>query len=173
MNKKTLWLIIGLLAVLIAAGIALLAFVRVRDAKLFGEVHKVRTYGGTNYVVELLETTVGKVDTGCVLIVYARLINRNPFDVALQRDWFVLMDDDKDYFQPVVASGQQPAIRIPANGTIEKESLQFVVPDDSLRGKIALMIGYRYFALIKSEKPFAGKLRKGQYLNFQQRDWQP
>lgn len=171
MKTKLQWGI-GIGAVLvIAVCLALLAGGRVQDARQFGQAHQVRTYSGTNYVFQFVEATVGKVDTGCVLIVYARIENPNPFPLTLNRDWFVLMDHDKDYFLPVATSGQTGAITIPAQGMVEKEALSYVVPDDSLQGILAVSIGHYYFARFKSEKPLSRPLEPGKFVTFRQSNW--
>ncbi|MCG3147419.1 MAG: hypothetical protein PCFJNLEI_00859 [Verrucomicrobiae bacterium] len=171
MKNKLAWTL-GLGAVLvIGASLALLAWLRVDDARQFGQAYKVRTVSGTNYVFQFIETTVGRVATGYVLIVSARLENPNPFPLTLLRDWFVLIDHDKDYYQPILTSGQLPTIAMPANGLLEKEELHYVVPDDTLAGLLALNVGYQYLATFKSDKPMTRQLEPGQFYKFRQRDW--
>ncbi|MEI6083362.1 MAG: hypothetical protein WCS70_03580 [Verrucomicrobiota bacterium] len=165
------WLI-GVVALLvIAVCTALLVWLRLGDARLFGQAYKVRTYAGTNYVFQFIETTVGKVESGCVLIVSARIENPNPVTLTLQRDWFVLADHDKDYYQPVLTTGQTGTITIPANGVAEKEAFHFVVPDDTLTGLLALSVGHHYFAMFKSDKPMSRQLTKGQFVTVRQLNW--
>jgi hypothetical protein len=170
-KNKLPWVLGGAAVLMIAVCTALLAWLRMGDARQFGKSYSVRTYAGTNYVFQFIETTVGKAETGCVLIVYARIENPNPAPLVLQRDWFVLVDNDKDYFQPVPVAGQSKTITIPAHGITEKEALSFVVPDDTLNGVLALTIGHQYFARIKSDKPMSRPLRKGQYVTFRQVNW--
>jgi len=170
-KSKLPWLLGGGAVLVMAICLALLAWLRLGDARQFGQAYKVKTYDGTNYVFQFIETTVGKVETSCVLIVYARIENPNPAPLTLKRDWFVLVDDDKDYFQPVATTGQSSTITIPANGVAEKEALSFVVPDDTLNGMLALNVGHRYFATFKSSKPLSRPLLKGQYVTFRQLNW--
>jgi len=111
--------------------LGLLAMLRVQEAKEFRQPHSVETYGGTNYIVQLTEAAVGKTETGCVLIIYLRLENRNPYDVTLNRNWFVLVDQDKDYYLPSTTGTQTELIKLPANGVLDREMLSFTVPDDT------------------------------------------
>ena len=109
---------------------------RVNEARQFSQSYQVQSYTGTNYVVKLLETTVGKVETGHVVIVYARFENPNPTEVVLKREWFVLVDHDKDYYLPTISGTQTPLIKLPPNGVLEKEALSYAVGDDSFAGTI-------------------------------------
>jgi len=168
MNKKLIG--VGALAV-IAVSIALTAWLRVHAARQFAEPVQVQTYSGTNYVVQILEATVGKAVTGCVLLVSARLENPNAFDLTLQRDWFYLVDGDKDYFAPVTTGTQTGLIKLPAHGTAEKEAFSYVVPDDTLAGTIAFAAGHHYLVLIKNAKPLSEPLQAGQFRTFRQRSW--
>jgi hypothetical protein len=72
----------------ITIGVSLgsLAMLRIREVNEFREPHLVETYGRTNYVVQLTKVTVGKAETGCVLIVYLRLQNPNAYTVTLRRN---------------------------------------------------------------------------------------
>ena len=171
MKHKLPWLLGGGAVLVIAVCTALLAVLRVENARQFGKSYNVHTYAGTNYVFQFIETTVGKAETGTVLIVYARIENPNPAPLVLQRNWFVLVDHDKDYFQPVLVAGQSKTITIPAHGLAEKEALHFVVPDDTLNGVLALSVGHQYFAKLKSDKPLSQPLHKGQYITFRQINW--
>lgn len=150
---------------------AFLATIRVDEARQFSQPYRVKNYAGTNYVVRLVETTVGKVETGLVVIVYVRLENPNPTEITLLRDSFVLVDHDKDYFLPTTTGAQGPLIRLPANGVIDKEALSFAVDDDSFAGVVALMIGHQYFVLVKNEKPWTRHLHEGHFMTFRSRDW--
>jgi hypothetical protein len=157
--------------VVIGASIGLLAWFRIQESRHLTQPCTVQTYGGTNYVFQVLETTVGKIDTGYAVIVYARLANPNPYEVVLNRKWFVLVDHDKDYFQPSTTGTQTELIKLPPNGVVEKESLSFAVPDDSFGGTIGLQIGMNYWVMIKDEKPFIRKLQNGAFITFRSRNW--
>lgn len=96
MKNKWLKIIIGVIVVVNVISLSTFAWLRLRDAREFSQPIPVHTYGGTNYIVQLLETAVGRVDTGCMVIVSLRLENPNPFEVVLNREWFVLMDYEKE-----------------------------------------------------------------------------
>ena len=171
MNRK-LQIIVGAVALaVIGACLTFMAFSRVESARQFGQSYRVQTFTGTNYVVQLLETTVGKVDTGSVVIVYARFENPNPTDLVLKREWFVLADHDKDYYLPTTSGTQTPLIKVPANGVLDKEALSYAVGDDSFDGALALEIGHHYFVLVKNDKPWTRHLGAGQFVTFHSRDW--
>src|SRR5438067_2436744 len=99
MRKLQVSLGLGAIGVIVVC-VAFLATTRVKEAREFSQGYRVQTMTGTNYVVQMLETTVGKVETGHVVIVYARFENPNPSEVVLRRDWFVMVDHDKDYYLP-------------------------------------------------------------------------
>jgi len=170
-NRHIQRLVAVIALVVIAVSFGLLAVLRVRDAKEFHRPHPVRTYGGTNYVVQLTEVVVGKTDTGCVLIVYLRLRNPNPYDVTLNRNWFVLMDHAKDYYLPSTTGTQTELIKLPANGVLDREMLSFTVADDTFAGAVALLAGREYMVLLKDEDPFEMRLRNGEFRSFQRRHW--
>jgi hypothetical protein len=151
--------------------LGLLAMLRIREAKEFCEPHAVQTYGGTNYVVQLTEVAVGKAETGCVLMVYLRLQNPNGYAVTLSRNWFVLVDRDKDYFQSSTTGTQTELIKLPANGVLDREVLSFTVPDDAFAGRVALLVGQNYMVLVKNEEPFEVHLRRGEFRSFRRRNW--
>ncbi|MGD0058479.1 MAG: hypothetical protein ABSD58_03585 [Verrucomicrobiia bacterium] len=157
--------------VVIGVSFGVLALLRVREAKEFRRPHPVQTYGGTNYVVQLTEVVVGKTETGCVLIVYLRLENPNPYDVTLSRNWFVLMDHAKDYYLPSTTGTQTELIQLPANGILDREMLSFTVADDTFAGAVALLVGREYMVLLKDEEPFKAQLRNGEFRSFQRRHW--
>jgi hypothetical protein len=170
-NRK-LQIIIGLAAMaVIGICLALLGLMRVHETRQFSQSYRLQSDTGTNYVVQLLETTVGKVDTGHVVIVYARFENPNPTEVVLKREWFVLVDHDKDYYLPTTSGTQTPLIKLPPNGVLEKEALSYAVGDDSFAGTIGLEIGHHYFVLIKNQKPWKQKLHQGHFVTFHGRDW--
>jgi hypothetical protein len=155
----------------IGVSLGLLAMLRVEEAKEFQQPHNVETYGGTNYIVQLTEVAVGKTETGCVLIIYLRLENPNPYDVTLSRNWFVLVDQDKDYYLPSTTGTQTELIKMPANGVLDREMLSFMVPDDAFAGTVALMVGRNYLVLVKGPEPFKAHLRTGEFQSFRRRSW--
>ncbi len=157
--------------VVIGVSFGVLALLRVREANEFRRPHPVQTHGGTNYVVQLAEVVVGKTETGCVLIVYLRLKNPNPYDVTLSRNWFVLMDHAKDYYLPSTTGTQTELIQLPANGILDREMLSFTVADDTFAGAVALLVGREYMVLLKDEEPFEARLRNGEFRSFQRRHW--
>ena len=170
--KTNVKVVVGALAAtVIVLGVGGIAWLRILESKHLSQPCKVRTYGGTNYVVQLLETTVGKVDAGYVVIVYARLRNPNAWDVTLHRDWFVLVDGDKDYFLPSTNGTQTAAITLPANGVLDREMFSFTLPNESLGGTIALKVGQNYWMLVKDEEPFNRTLRSGEFVSFRRRHW--
>lgn len=171
MNRRLQILVGSIAGLIILVSLALQATFRVRETRSYAQPHEVKTYSGTNYVVQLTETAIGKTDTGYVVIVYLHLENPNAFELALQRNWFILVDHDKDYYLPSTSGTQTESIKLPSNGVIEKEMLSFAVPDDSFEGTIALQIGQHYMTLIKGEKPFTDKLRNGEFRSFRRRDW--
>ncbi len=151
--------------------LAYMGFSKVKGAREFGQSFKVKTFAGTNYLVRLLETTVGRVDTGYVVIVYARFENPNPTEVLLEREWFVLADHGKNYCLPTTTGTQTALIRLPANGVLDKEALSYAVSDDSFGGSLALEIGHHYFVLLKNDKPWRRQLHAGQFVTYHNRDW--
>jgi hypothetical protein len=155
----------------IGVSVGLLAMLRIQDAKEFRQPHKVETSGGTNYIVQLTEAAVGKTETGCVLIIYLRLENPNPYDVTLSRNWFVLVDQDKDYYLPSTMGTQTELIKLPANGVLDREMLSFTVPDDTFVGAVALMVGRNYLVMVKDREPFKAHLRTGEFQSFRRRSW--
>jgi hypothetical protein len=158
-------------AIAIGLSLGLLAMLRIREAKEFREPHPVRTYGGTNYVVQLTEVVVGKAETGSVLIVYLRLQNPNAYDVTLSRNWFVLVDHDRDYFLPSIMGTQTELIKLPANGVLDREMLSFTVPDDAFTGRVALLVGQNYMVLLKNDGLFEAHLRNGEFRSLRRRSW--
>ena len=170
--KQKLPLTVGAVAlVVLALSVALLGWLRWWEAQAVSRPFQVHTYGGTNYMVRLTEITVGKLETGYVVVVTARLENTNAFPVVLKRDWFVLVDHSKDYFQPTTNGTQTATIVMPARGVAERETFSYTVSDDSLRGLLALEIGRYYFFMIKSPKPFTRQLKSGEFVMFRRRDW--
>lgn len=170
-NRHIQKLVAVIALVVIGVSIGLMALLRIREAKEFRRPHRVQTYGGTNYVVQLTEVVVGKTDTGCVLIVYLRVKNPNPYDVTLNRNWFVLMDHDKNYYLPSTSGTQTELIKLPANGVSDREMLSFTVPDDTFAGAVVLLVGREYMVLVKDAAPFEMRLRNGEFRSFQRRRW--
>ena len=167
MKHKWLKIAIGVIIVVNLISLGTLAWLRLRDAREFAEPCRVHTYGGTNYIVQLLEAAVGRVDTGCMVIVSLRLENPNPYEVTLKREWFVLMDHEKEYYEPTLLG----PIHIPAQGVVEREAFGFMVTDEALAGLIALKIGQQYFVTVKNPHPYTRPVGKGKYVSFHQRDW--
>lgn len=153
-----------------ASGLAL-GLWRTREAREFGRAHRVRTFGGTNYVVRLTETTIGRTEAGPVVIVQLILANPNPFPIALERKWFILMDGDRDYFLPVETSSQPPTIELPARGTVDHEMLVYHVHDDSFRGALALFVGHHYMVMLKEVGSYDQPLKVGEYRSFRTVTW--
>jgi hypothetical protein len=170
--KHKLPLTLGAVAlVVMALSVGLLGWLRWREAETVSRPFRVRTYGGTNYTVRLSEITVGKLETGYVVVVTARLENPNDFPVTLKRDWFILVDHDKDYYQPSTNGTQTATIAMPARGVAERETFSYTVPDDTLAGLLALEIGRYYWIMIKNPKPFTRQLKSGEFVSFRRRDW--
>ena len=167
MKHKWLAIAIGTIVIVNVISVGTLAWLRTRDSQVFSQPCSVHTYGGTNYTVQLLETAIGRVETGCVVIVSLRLANPNPFAVTLHRDWFVLLDHEKEYYEPT----QLGTIVIPAQGFIEREAFGFVVTDEALAGLLALKVGQQYFLTVKSPRPYPPPTRPGRFVSFRQRDW--
>jgi hypothetical protein len=171
MSRRIQFSVAAIAVATIGVSLGLLALLRIREAKEFSEPHMVQTYGGTNYVVQLTEAAVGKTETGCVLIVYLRLRNPNAYDVTLHRNWFILVDRDKDYFEPSTTGTQTELIKLPANSVLDREMLSFIVPDDAFAGRVALFVGQNYMVLVKNEGPFEAHLRNGEFRSFRRRSW--
>jgi hypothetical protein len=170
-NRRVQYLVGTVVLVVIGVSLGLLAMLRVQGAKEFHRRHSVQTYGGTNYVVRLTEVVVGKAETGCVLIVYLRLENPNPYDVTLSRNWFVLVDRAKDYYLPSTTGTQTELIKLPPSGVLDREMLSFSVADDTFAGTVALLVGRNHMVLVKDEAPFEVRLRNGEFRSFQRCHW--
>ena len=167
MKKKWLWIAISTIVTINVLSVGTLAWLRTRDSQVFTQPCLVHTYGGTNYSVQLIETAVGRVESGCVVIVSLRLENPNPYGVTLPREWFVLLDHEKEYYEPTQAG----LIQIPAHGIVEREALGYVVTDAALAGLQALKVGQQYFITVKSPRPYSPPRVPGQFVSFRQRDW--
>jgi hypothetical protein len=170
--SKRIQILVAVVALaVIGLSLSLLAMLRIQEAREFSQPHRVETYGRTNYVVQLTEAAVGKTETGCVLIVYLRLQNPNPYDVTINRNWFVLMDYGKSYYLPSTTGTQTELIKLPANGVLDREMLSFTVPDDAFTGTVALEAGWNYWVLVKDQDPFDMRLRNGEFRSFRTRRW--
>ena len=172
MRTRTRQVIVGA-AALFVIGVCLLldAPIPVSRVHEFGEPHEVTTFGGTNYVVELSETTVGRTDGGHAVIVYLNIRNPNDSELVLERDWFVLLGPDREYFQPSTTGTQQPQINVPAHGVAEEEMLSFLLGETTLDGGITLKIGKDYWVMLKRMQPLRGKLKQGQFRSFKDTNW--
>jgi len=171
MNRRFQYLVGAIVLVVIGMSLGLLAMLRVQEAKEFHRRHPVQTYGRTNYVVQLTDVVVGRAETGCVLLVYLRLENPNPYDVTLSRNWFVLVDHAKERYLPSTTGTQTELIKLPANGVLDREMLSFTVADDTFAGTVALLVGRNEMLLIKDATPFEAPLRNGEFRSFQRRHW--
>jgi hypothetical protein len=131
----------------------------------------VRTREGVNYVVRLMEVDVGKTETGCVLILYIRLENPNPFKITLRREGFGLIDRRRRFYPPSVSPTQSELITLPAHGVLNREMLSFTVPDNTLAGRVELVLGQGYSILVKDRTPFDAQLRDGEFRSFRRQSW--
>jgi hypothetical protein len=156
---------------LIGVCVGLMAQFRIAESKKYSEPHELTTYGGTNYIAQLLEATVGRTDSNMVVIVYLRLQNPNPFSLTLKRDWFVLVDNDKDYYQPSTSGTQTPLIVLPPHAVLDREMLTFAVLDGSLGGSIGLQLGQNHWVLVKGPNPYEHSWKVGEFRSFRRRDW--
>jgi hypothetical protein len=163
--------VIPVLALALAGAGLSLAWLRMREAREFSRRCDVQTEAGTNYTAQLVETTIGRAENGCVIIVYARLLNPNPFELELQRDAFVLDTDGNHRYLPSTSGTQTKLIKLPTGGVSEREAFSFSVPEDSFRGEINLQIGKDYRAMVKNNKPYELRLRNGQFFTFRRREW--
>ncbi len=171
MNRRLQLIIGGIALAIIGVCLVIMALTRVQEARQFGQAHRVRTYGGTNYVARLAETTIGRTESGRVVIVNVVLSNPNPYDIALDRKCFILIDGDKDYFQPSTTGTQTESIKIPAHGIVENELLTYAVDDNSFNGTLGLQVGYQYMVMLKGIEPYTRQLGVGEYRTFHRRDW--
>lgn len=171
MSRK-LPILVGVAALtIVGVSLGLLAMMRVQEARQFSQSYRVQTSAGTSYGVQLLETTVGKVETGYVVIVYARFENPNPTELVLPREWFALADLGGDDYRPTTDGTQAVLIKLPANGVLEKEALSYVVNERALSGTLALKIGHKYSVVINNGRPWTRRLPVGQFVTFRSRDW--
>jgi hypothetical protein len=171
MSRQIRMLAVVLALAIAGVGVGLLALFRVQQAKDFSQPYRVQTAEGTNYVVQLLETVVGKTGTDCVLIVYMKLENPNSFEVVLDRDAFFLIDRNRVRHLPSTTGTQDELIKLPANGVLEKEMLSFTVPEDTFAGRIALRVGRDHRVMIKDQTPFDVRLGSDEFRSFRRRSW--
>jgi hypothetical protein len=163
-------LIIGITLMIIGVSVGVLALFRVQQTKEFSLPRPLQTLDGTNYVLRLQETVVGKTDSGYVVIVYVRLENPNPFNVTLDRLSFVLSSQRRHYL-PSITGTQSELIKLPAQGVLDREMFSFSVPDNAFARRVALLVDYKYRILIKDDVPFDGRLRPGYFRSFRRRNW--
>jgi hypothetical protein len=162
----------GILVVLvIACGVALAGWRRWAETREYSRPHSVKTVDGTNYVVRLMETTVGRTDRGAAVIVTVWMENPNPFNVALDRRKFLLVDQEKKSYEPSTMGTQTPSINLPAQGFAEKEMLSYSVPEKVFAGALDLQIGHDNLVQLKSDKPFQQNLPVGEFRSFRRRQW--
>ena len=164
-------LFLGATLAIVGVSVGILALFRVQEAKEFSRPHQVQTRGGTNFVLRLIETSVGRVDTGFVVIVYMRLENPNAFSFEVRRNRFVLSGEGRDVFRPTTMGTQDELIKMPPNGVLDREMLSYVVPDEVIDGILELRIGRNYRILIKERGAFAGRLAPGQFRSFHRPSW--
>ena len=170
--NRTAQIVVATIAIaVIAVCIALNGKVRINRARAFSEPHRVQTYGDTNYVVRLAETTVGRTDSGMVVIVSMSLENPNPYELVLDREWFVIVDHDRDYFQPSTTGAQSQLIKVPANSVINGEMLSFVMGTDALDGGMMLKVGKDAWVFLKRAEPYREPIRVGEFRTFRTRNW--
>lgn len=171
MSRKLPWIVGGAaLAVIVVCGVILVLY-RMQETATFGRPHRVQTFGGTNYVARLAETTIGRTDRGRVVIVRLILLNPNAFDIELNRNWFILVDADKDYFLPTTTGEQSDLIRVPAHGVIENELFTYAVDETSFQGALGLLVGHHYMVMLKGIEPYTRELEVGEYRSFRREDW--
>ncbi len=169
---KKFAIVAGMVVVIVGGGLLTwTALARLRDARGFGAAHRVRTFGETNYVARVLETTIGRTDAGLLVVVALRLENPNPFEIALERRGFVLVDGDKDYYLPAATESQSDVIRIGARGVADNELLTYAVQDDAFQGVLGLQLGHYYWTLLKGPQPYTPALNQDEYRTFRRRDW--
>jgi len=170
-TRKLQWIVGVAALVIIGVSVVLLATVRIQKSRDFGRPHKVRTYSGTNYVVRLAETTIGRTDSGQVVMVHLVLSNPNTFELTLDRNWFILADHDKDYYLPSTTGTQTPLIKIPARGVLDREMLTFTVDTNAFAGLLGLQVGHQYWVTLKGVEAYAREIEVGEYRTFRRRDW--
>jgi len=170
--KRRRQIISGIVALCVVGAIlGLVAMARVSEARQFSQKYRVETPPGTNYVMQLLETTVGRVETGYVVIVYARFENLNPSEVNLARESFVLIDRSGRRFSPATEGTQISLINLPGNGVLDKEALSYAVDSSSLAGTLTVEAGHQAYLLVKNSKAWTRPLPVGQFVTFRSWSW--
>jgi hypothetical protein len=170
--NRALQIAVGAVALgVIAVCVALLAHLRVEKAVEYRQPYRLQTYGGTNYVVRLQETVVGRTEHGYVIIVYARIENPNAHELRLHRHWFVLADHNREYHLPSTTGTQSEWIVVAAHGASEREMLSFFVGENALAGPMLLQLGQNFWVALKGEGAFRPPLRVGEFRAFQRKDW--
>lgn len=171
MKRRLPWLIAGISLALIVAYPGVLAWLRVHEAREFSQPHAVRTIGGTNYLAQFVETTLGRSDSNYLVIVQIRVQNPNPFPLRLNRHWFLLVDHDKDYYLPTNGGTQATWFDVPAQGVAERVTFSYAVPADSFAGALAVQLGQYNWVLLKRPSPYTPRLKPGEFVTFRRRDW--
>lgn len=166
------WGVVVILLLVVAAGLVWWGGARLLQAREFGRPYEVQTPTGTNYVVRVADVTVGRTDSGYVVLVGVRVENPNPFPLLLERRSFVLVDHDKDYYLPSMTGTQTETFTMPAQGDSGKQQLSFTVPEDTLAGILAVQIGRYYWLQVKDDAPFQRALRSGEFVSFRRRHWE-
>lgn len=171
--SRRLQRLVAVALVVVVAGLAVawVAWRRIEAARDFSRRRETQTAAGMKYTVQLLETTVGRVETGYVVIVYARFENPNAAELVLPREKFVLVTRSNGLYR-AAAGGTQPAlIKLPAHGVGDKEALSFAVGGGALAGPLALEVGHLDFVVIKDERPWRRELAPGQFVTFRSSSW--
>lgn len=169
---KRLSIIIGSITLALGIlGLGLTAYWRIERAREFRQPHLVTGAEGAAYVARLIETAVGKADTGYLVIVYLQLQNQSPRELQLRRDSFVLIDHNKKRFAPATDGTQTALIKLPAGSVLDREMLSYTVRDDSLAGSLDLQLGPDNLVRVKGSKPYAQPLQAGEFRSFRRRDW--
>ncbi|HUJ09448.1 MAG TPA: hypothetical protein VL171_05425 [Verrucomicrobiae bacterium] len=168
--SKRFWAL-GIALAIIGVGIGMLALFRIQEARDFSRPHQVRTRAGTNFVMRIAEISVGKVDTGFVVIAYLRLENPNGFDLELRRNRFVLVGENRNFFRPSRMGTQNELIKLPAYSVSKGELLSYTVPDDVIKGTLSLRAGRNCTITIKESGPFGDQLRPDEFRTFHWPRW--
>jgi hypothetical protein len=166
---------LGVFALMLLLAAAISIFIwgrwRTRDARQFMLPRQVHTYSGTNYVFQLTDVTIGRLPSGYLVIVAARLENPNLFPVELARNWFVLVDGERDYYQPSTNGTQTAFIVLPPGGRIERELFSYHVSDAALGGVLAILAGHQHWVMVKEKFVYKPTLRDGEFVTFQRANW--
>ena len=161
----------GSTAALVAVVVGATAWLRMHEAEELSRPSQVHTEEGTNYVVRVLETTVGKTEGGYLVLVAVRFENPNPCEVLIPRDWFVVVDHNNNRYLASTTGTQATLVKMPPDGVVEKELLSFAVRDTALEGAVELKVGKDRWVMIKDDKPFEQRLNSGEFVSFRRRRW--